>query len=188
MNLQYLASEEKMNPLVPPMPELVIGLIAFLIVFGLLAKKLLPNINKVLDERHAAIEGGMEKAEAAQIEAEETLRQYKEQLAEAQREANRIREKAREEGELIKTELRSEGVRQRDEIIAAGHTQITADQRAASLALRQDVGQLAVTLAGKLVGESLEDYSRQSRVIDRFLDDLEAKAVAGAESETGAAR
>ncbi|MQY12013.1 ATP synthase subunit b [Streptomyces sp. RB5] len=183
MNLLQIAAEEKMNPLVPPMPELIIGLVAFFIVFGLLAKKLLPTINKVLEERHAAIEGGMEKAEAAQIEAEETLQQYKEQLAEAQREANRLREKAREEGELLKAELRAEGQRQRDEIIAAGHTQLVADQKAAALSLRQDVGRLATDLAGKLVGESLEDHARQSRVIDRFLDELEAKATADATTE-----
>ncbi|MEV6103834.1 F0F1 ATP synthase subunit B [Streptomyces sp. NPDC051940] len=186
--LQIAAEGEEMNPLVPPLPELVIGLIAFFIVFGLLAKVLLPRINKVLDERHASIEGGMEKAEAAQIEAEETLQQYKEQLAEAQREANRLREKAREEGELLKAEMRAEGQRQRDEIIAAGHAQLAADQKAAALSLRQDVGKLATDLAGKLVGESLEDHARQSRVIDRFLDELETQATAGAGAETGAAR
>jgi len=74
--------------------------------------------------------------------------------------------------------MRAEGQRQREEIIAAGHSQIEADRKAAALALRQDVGQLATELAGKLVGESLEDHARQSRVIDRFLDDLEEKAEA----------
>lgn len=59
-----------------------------------------------------------------------------------------------------------------------GHSQIEADRKAAAQALRQDVGQLATTLVGKLVGESLEDHARQSRTIDRFLDDLEEKAEA----------
>ncbi|NGN66195.1 F0F1 ATP synthase subunit B [Streptomyces sp. A7024] len=186
MNLLQIAAEgghsEEQNPLLPPMPELVIGLIAFLIVFGLLAKMLLPRINKVLEERHAAIEGGMEKAEAAQIEAESVLQQYKDQLAEAQREANRLREEAREQGVALIQEMRAEGQRQREEIIAAGHSQIEADRKAASLSLRQDVGKIATDLAGKLVGESLEDSARQSRVIDRFLDELESKAPADAEA------
>lgn len=68
-----IAAEEMENPLIPPIPELVIGLIAFVIVFGFLAKKLLPNINKVLEERREAIEGGIEKAEAAQTEAQSVL-------------------------------------------------------------------------------------------------------------------
>ncbi|MEU3314785.1 F0F1 ATP synthase subunit B [Streptomyces sp. NPDC006687] len=177
MNLLVLAAETE-NPLVPPIPELVIGLIAFVIVFGFLAKKLLPNINKVLDERRDAIEGGIEKAEAAQTEAQSVLEQYKAQLAEARHEAARLRQEALEQGTALKEELRAEGQRQREEIIAAGHAQIAADRKAAAQALRQDVGKLATDLAGKLVGESLEDVARQSRTIDRFLSELEEKAEA----------
>ncbi|MFE2878861.1 F0F1 ATP synthase subunit B [Streptomyces roseus] len=177
MNLLVLAAETE-NPLVPPIPELVIGLIAFVIVFGFLAKKLLPNINKVLDERREQIEGGIEKAEAAQTEAQSVLEQYKAQLAEARHEAARLRQEALEQGTALKEELRAEGQRQREEIIAAGHAQIEADRKAASHALRQDVGKLATDLAGKLVGESLEDVARQSRTIDRFLSELEEKAEA----------
>jgi F-type H+-transporting ATPase subunit b len=39
--------------------------------------------------------------------------------------------------------------------------------------LRNEVGTLAVELASKIVGEALEDQARQSRIVDRFLDDLE---------------
>ncbi|MER5890167.1 F0F1 ATP synthase subunit B [Streptomyces sp. NPDC001941] len=184
MNALFLAAaEEPQNPLIPHPDELVIGLIAFIIVFGFLAKKLLPNINKVLEERREAIEGGIEKAESAQIEAQSVLEQYKAQLAEARHEAARLRQEATEQGTAIIQEMKAEGQRQREEIIAAGHAQIEADRKAAATALRQDVGKLATDLAGKLVGESLEDHARQSRTIDRFLDELEAKA-----ESTGAAR
>lgn len=178
MNALLLAAEEPQPPLIPHLDELVIGLIAFVIVFGFLAKKLLPNINKVLDERRAAIEGGIEKAESAQIEAQSVLEQYKAQLAEARHEAARLRQEATEQGTAIIQEMKAEGQRQREEIIAAGHTQIEADRKSAATSLRQDVGKLATDLAGKLVGESLEDHARQSRTIDRFLDELEEKAEA----------
>ncbi|MEV0849195.1 F0F1 ATP synthase subunit B [Streptomyces sp. NPDC049954] len=177
-SLLMLAAEDAENPLVPPIPELVIGAIAFVIVFGLLAWKLLPNINKVLDERREAIEGGMEKAEAAKTEADSVLEQYKAQLAEARHEAARLRSEAQEQGAVLIQEMRAEGQRQREEIIAAGHAQIEADRKSAAQSLRQDVGRLATDLAGKLVGESLEDHARQSRTIDRFLDELDAKAEA----------
>ncbi|MCS0634227.1 F0F1 ATP synthase subunit B [Streptomyces sp. LP05-1] len=181
--LLLAAAAEEQPPLIPHLDELVIGLIAFVIVFGFLAKKLLPNINKVLDERREAIEGGIEKAESAQIEAQSVLEQYKAQLAEARHEAARLRQEATEQGTAIIQEMRAEGQRQREDIIAAGHAQIEADRKSAATALRQDVGKLATDLAGKLVGESLEDHARQSRVIDRFLDELEERAV-----PTGAAR
>jgi F-type H+-transporting ATPase subunit b len=172
--VQLAAEDEIQNPLVPEIPEVVIGLLAFAIVFYFLGKKLLPNINRVLDERRAAIEGGIEKAEAAQSEAQALLEQYKAQLAEARHEANRLRQEA--QGAALIAEMRAEGQRQREEIIAAGHAQIEADRRAAAQALRQDVGKLATELAGKLVGEVLEDAARQSRTIDRFLDELEDEA------------
>ncbi|MDQ8702089.1 F0F1 ATP synthase subunit B [Streptomyces sp. LHD-70] len=177
-NLVQLAAGEEQNPLIPPGPELLVGTIAFAIVFFFFWKKLLPNINKVLEQRREAIEGGIEKAEAAQTEAQSVLEQYKAQLAEARHEAARLRQEAQEQGAQLIAEMRAEGQRQREEIIAAGHTQIAADRKAASQSLRQDVGQLATTLAGKLVGESLEDHARQSRTIDRFLDELEEKAEA----------
>lgn len=176
--LQIAAEEEAQNPLIPEIPELVIGLIAFAIVFFVLGKKLLPNINKVLEERRDAIEGGIEQAEIARTEAQSVLEQYKAQLAEARHEAARLRQEAQEQGATLITEMRAEGQRQREEIVAAGHSQIEADRKAAATALRQDVGRLATELAGKLVGESLEDHARQSRVIDRFLDELEEKAEA----------
>ncbi|MEV0093345.1 F0F1 ATP synthase subunit B [Streptomyces sp. NPDC050738] len=179
MNALFLAAEaETQNPLIPHLDELVIGLLAFAIVFGFLAKKLLPNINKVLDERREAIEGGIEKADAAKLEAESVLEQYKAQLAEARHEAARLRQEAQEQGAALILEMRAEGQRQREEIIAAGHTQIEADRKQAAQSLRQDVGKLATDLAGKLVGESLEDHARQSRTVDRFLADLEEKAEA----------
>ena len=177
-HLVQLAAEEKQNPLVPAGPELLVGALAFAIVFFFFWKKLLPNINKVLEERREAIEGGIEKAEAAQVEAQSVLEQYKAQLAEARHEAARLRQEAQEQGAALIAEMRAEGQRQREEIVAAGHAQIEADRKAAAQTLRQDVGRLATDLAGKLVGESLEDHARQSRVIDRFLDELEEKAEA----------
>ncbi|MET7476838.1 F0F1 ATP synthase subunit B [Streptomyces sp. NPDC005648] len=176
--VQLAAPEHGGNPLVPEGPELLVGAIAFAIVFFFFWKKLLPNINKVLEERREAIEGGIEKAEAAQVEAQSVLEQYKAQLAEARHEAARLRQEAQEQGAALIAEMRAEGQRQREEIVAAGHAQIEADRKAAASALRQDVGHLATELAGKLVGESLEDHARQSRVIDRFLEDLEEKAEA----------
>ncbi|MFJ9416254.1 MULTISPECIES: F0F1 ATP synthase subunit B [unclassified Streptomyces] len=175
-----MAVEVPENPLVPPIPELVIGLVAFFIVFGILAKKLLPNINNVLDERRLKIEGQMEEAEAMKAEAQQVLEDYRAQLADARHEAARLRQEAQEQGATLIAEMRAEGQRQREEIIAAGHAQIEADRKAAAQALRQDVGTLATDLAGKLVGESLEDVARQSRTIDRFLDELEAQAASDA--------
>ena len=184
--MTFLAEGTAQNPLIPDTAELIIGLLCFFIVFGVLGKKLLPNIQKTLDERHDAIEGGLERAAEAQAEATRTLEEYKAQLAEARHEAARITEHAREQGSVIIAEMKEEGQRQREAIIAAGHAQIEADRRQVTVALRQEVGRIATDLAGKLVGESLEDNARQSRTIDRFLDGLDESASSA--SSHGASR
>jgi len=176
----FLAEEGAQNPLIPDTAELIVGLLCFFIVFGFLGKKLLPSIEKVLSERRDAIEGGMERAQAVQAEAQALLEQYRAELADARHEAARITEHAREQGAALVAEMREEGQRQREAIVAAGHAQIEADKKQATTALRQDVGSLASQLASRIVGESLEDHARQSGVIDRFLDELEAKAASSA--------
>jgi F-type H+-transporting ATPase subunit b len=179
----YLAnSEEEMNPLLPPLDEIIIGGVAFLIVFFFLAKVLLPRIKQTLEERTDAIEGGIKRAEEAQAEAQAELERYRAQLIEARREAGRMTEDAREQGAAALAEMRAEGARIKDEIIASGHAQIEADRKQASTVLRQDVGKLATELASRIVGESLEDEARQRRVVDRFLDELEAKAAQSAQT------
>jgi F-type H+-transporting ATPase subunit b len=164
------------NPLVPHWPELIIGTLAFLIVFALLAKVLMPRISQTLAVRTDAIEGGLKRADDAQAEAQRVLAQYRAQLADARHEAARIREQANEEAAQILAQGRADGVAERERIIASASAQIDADRQQALTVLRAEVGSLAVELASRIVGESLTDEARQSRLVDRFLDDLVQEA------------
>ena len=172
----YLAVSSAPDPLIPDPTELIIGAIAFLIVFGLLGKILMPRITKTLEERTDAIEGGLKRADEAQAEANRALEQYREQLAEARHEASRLREEAKEQGAQIKAELRAEGEAERQRIVEAAHAQLEADRQQALTSLRAEVGALAVELASRIVGESLADEARQSRTVDRFLEQLEEQS------------
>src|SRR5436190_23869587 len=96
--MNFLAEGGAQNPLIPDTAELIVGLLCFFIVFGFLGKKLLPNIQKTLDERQDAIEGGLERAAQAQSEANQTLEEYKAQLSEARHEAARVTVQARDQG------------------------------------------------------------------------------------------
>jgi F-type H+-transporting ATPase subunit b len=173
--VKYLAASS-LGPLLPSVPELIIGSIAFLIVFAMLAKVLMPRIAKTLEERTDAIEGGLKRADEAQVEANRTLKEYREQLAEARHEASRLREEAREQGAQIKAELRAEGEAERQRIVEAAHAQLEADRQQALTSLRAEVGALAVELASRIVGESLADEARQLRTVDRFLEQLEEQS------------
>jgi F-type H+-transporting ATPase subunit b len=181
LHLLAAASSAK-NPLVPNWTEVIVGALGFLVVFVALWKVLLPRMTAVLDDRTDKIEGGLQRAEDAQAEANRLRDEYRAQLADARHEAARLREQAKEEGARIKAELREEGEAQKRQIVEAGHTQIEADRQQAFASLRAEVGTLAVQLASKIVGESLDDEARQSRVVERFLDDLESSQSAAREA------
>ena len=164
-------------PLIPHIPELIFGFVMLGIVYLVVAKKVVPNIERAYEERRAAIEGGMKQAEEAQAQAQAALQSYEAQLAEARAEANAIREQAREEGASIITELRSQANAEATRITESAKRQIEAERQQAVVQLRQEVGTLSTTLASKIVGESLEDEVRQKGIVDRFLAELESGQV-----------
>ncbi|MFS0704072.1 F0F1 ATP synthase subunit B [Cellulomonas sp. 179-A 9B4 NHS] len=140
----------------------------------------LPKFQAVLDERTRRIEGGIAQAETAQAEAAAALAENQQLLADARAEAARIREEARAEGGQIKAEARTQAQEEAARILENAQRQIDAERQQAAVSLRADVGELATQLASKIVGESLEDEARRSRVVDRFLDDLEASTATSA--------
>jgi F-type H+-transporting ATPase subunit b len=181
MHIYVIAADAgSQNPLVPTWTELIIGIIAFLIVFGFLGRLLLPRAQKMLAERTDQIEGGLQRAEEAQAEAQQVLEQYRQQLADARHEAARLREDAREQGAQIIAEMREEAQAEARRLTEAANAQIQAERQQALISLRAEVGTLSTDLASRIVGESLTDEARQSRVVDRFLDDLEQRGGIGA--------
>jgi F-type H+-transporting ATPase subunit b len=171
--VELAADTASTNPLLPSWPEFIIGTILFVLVFGLLARMLMPRITKTLAERTELIEGGLNRADEAQAEAKALLDQYRRQLEDARRDAARLREEAREQGAQIIAEMREQAQAEARRITESAQAQIEAERQQALTSLRTEVGTLATELASRIVGESLTDEARQSRMVDRFLDDLE---------------
>ena len=167
------AGEAAPNPLLPHTAEIVVGAIAFGLLYFVMRRKVVPMFEKAFAARTEAIQGGIERAEKAQLEAQIALTQYNEQLAKAREEAQTLREEARVQGSTIVEELRAKAQEEAARITAAAHASIEAERQQAVTSLRNEVGALAVELASKIVGESLDDQARQSRIVDRFLEDLE---------------
>jgi len=156
-----------------PNGTFLVSLLAFLILVWIFGKYLIPPISKAMTERQEAIRKEFADLEDAQADARQAEAEYKEQLNNAKHEAARIREDAREQGAQIVQEAREKAQAEADRIIEHAHTQIEADRKSAMASLRRDVGSLATTLAGRIVGESMDDDARQGRVVERFLADLE---------------
>ncbi|WP_134766264.1 F0F1 ATP synthase subunit B [Nocardioides sp. 1609] len=167
------AGGEELNPLVPHAVEIVLSIVVFGILFFAVKKFVVPNFEATYTERTQAIEGGLAAAETKQAEADAKLAELEKQLADARHEAARIREEAREQGAVIIAEMREQAQSESARIVEHGKAQIEAERQQAVTSLRTEVGTLATTLAGRIVGESLDDDERQSRVVERFLADLE---------------
>jgi F-type H+-transporting ATPase subunit b len=175
---------EDAYPVIPHPGELIFGVVAFVILYVVVARTVVPRLEKLFAERAEAIEGGMARAERAQEEANAKLEEYQSQLAEARQEAARIREEARAQGTQIIAEMREQAQTEASRIAATAQQQIEAERQQAVVQLRAEVGRLATDLASRIVGESLEDEARQRRVVERFLDDLDQAEPVGPSAST----
>jgi F-type H+-transporting ATPase subunit b len=179
--LAYLAAEStaEHSPIVPLWQELVLGTIAFALICFVLMKFVFPQMEKTFQARVDAIEGGIQRAEAAQAEANQLLEQYRAQLAEARTEAARIRDEARADAEGIRQDVLGKAREESDRIITAGRDQLAAQRESIVRDLRGEVGTLAVELASRIVGESLADEARSRGTVDRFISELDATGTTG---------
>ena len=175
-NAVILAAEEGAtpNPLLPATYDIVWSAVVFVIILVAFWKIFLPKLQKMLDERAAAIEGNIAKADEAQAKAEAALQEYTAQLAGAREEAGEIRDAARSDATKIVAKAKEDANAEAARIAQSAQAQIEAERQSAVVSLRKEVGTLAIDLASGVVGESLSDDQKASALVDRFLADLEA--------------
>lgn len=163
---------EAPNFLLPNATFLVELAIFGLIVF-ILAKWVIPPINKAMTQRQELIKAQFDEAAKARAEAQASQEANQAELAAARAEAARIREEAREQGAQIVAQHREQALVEAERVTANAHAQIEVERAQTLAQLKSEVGTIATTLAGRIVGESLDDDERQRRTVDRFIADLE---------------
>jgi F-type H+-transporting ATPase subunit b len=178
--LLLAAEGEATNPLLPAIYDIVWSIIPFALVLLLFWRVVLPRLQKTLDERSEAIEGGIAQAESAQAEAKEALDKYNALLAEARAEAASIRDQARTEGTQILQEMKTSAQAEADRIALSAQAQIEAERHQAVISLRKEVGNLALDLASAVVQERLSEDAKAASVVDKLLADLDKGAAAPA--------
>jgi F-type H+-transporting ATPase subunit b len=170
--MKYLAADSGPGVIIPDFPEIIVGLIAFVLLCWVLIKYVFPRMEATFQARVEAIEGGIKKAEQAQAEANKLLADYRQQLQEARTEAARIRDEARADATGIREDMLGKAREESDRIIAAGREALATERQTTIRQLRAEVGSLAVDLAGRIVGEALEDEARRRGTVERFLAEI----------------
>jgi F-type H+-transporting ATPase subunit b len=176
------AEAAKTNNFLIPNGTFFFELILFLIVLWILAKKIVPRVNAMLEQRQETIRQQFEDAEKAREEAEAAKREYAEALAETRKEISRLREEANAEKAQIIDEARSEARRQAEELLEANRERLNTERQQILLSLRNEIGELAFTLSEKIVRDSLRDEDRQRKLVDDFISGVGATAKVEAEA------
>ena len=172
IRIGLLAAEasDKEN-LYPHLSELVVGFVAFAIIFFFMWKWVMPRINTLLEERRQKIQGELERAEQTRREADHILEEYREQLGGAREESNRIIEEARKTAEQLRKDLMGRAEEESQGIVARAQDEIRAERDRVFQELRTQVGEIAVELAARIVGQSLDESAHQ-RLIDDYIDQV----------------
>jgi F-type H+-transporting ATPase subunit b len=173
------AAEHEQSPILPAANELIWGTIAFLILVLVMYRTVWPSVDKAFKDRRANIEGKLEQAERERQEADELLEQYRRRLRDAEDETQRILEEARANAERVRRDLLAKAEADAGRELDRARQAIRAERDQAIRQLRNEVGSLAVELATRVVGDSL-DRERQLRLVDQYIDDLGSQAQAGA--------
>ena len=160
--------------ILPHAHEIFWAAIVLLLILLVVGRYALPRLYAVLDERARRIQEGLDLADKAEQDQADAEKRAARLVDEARREAARIRDNAQSEAKEIVAQARTDAQAEAAGIVEGAQRQILADKQAAQISLRTDVGMLATTLAERIVGEQLKDTALSERVIDRFLDDLEA--------------
>jgi F-type H+-transporting ATPase subunit b len=169
------------NNFLVPNATFIVELLVFVVILVMLGRGVgpsrlgLPYLNRMLTDRQESIRRTFAEAEEAKAAAKAAEDEYRSQLVEARHEAARIREEARQEGAAIIAELREQAQVEADRILKHAHLQVEAERQQVVQQLRRQVGTMATTLAGRIVGESLEDDARRERTVERFIATLESQ-------------
>jgi F-type H+-transporting ATPase subunit b len=170
--------------LYPAVGELIVGLFAFAVLFFFTWRWVIPRFKQVLEERREKIQGEMERAEATRTEAEQLQEEYRTQLAGARDDANRIIEEARATADQLRRELQAKAEVESEAIVARAQGEIRAERDRVFQELRSQVGSIAVEIAARIVGETLDERTHQ-RLIDEFIDEVASGASTNGNGSAG---
>jgi F-type H+-transporting ATPase subunit b len=157
--------------LYPHWQELVVGAIAFAILFVFMWKWVIPRVNDLLEERRQKIQGALEEAEAARTASETELARYRKQLADAGGEANRIIEESRKTADQLRRDIQATAEQEAQATVHRAQEEIRAERDRVFQELKAQVGDIAVELAGRVVGQSL-DRTAHEKLIDDYIDEV----------------
>lgn len=158
--------------LTPDLGLLFWMLLGFLVIFFVLAKYGFPAITNMVEERKKYIDDSLKKAHEASERLENIKQEGESILQEAREKQAQILKEAAETREAIiqnaQDKARSEGAR----LISEAKAEIESEKQQAISDIREQVAELSVQIAEKVLREKLSSDTEQMKMINRLLDDV----------------
>ncbi|MCL4423650.1 MAG: F0F1 ATP synthase subunit B [Actinobacteria bacterium] len=158
-----------------PNGTFIAELIAFLIVVGVLAKWVLPPLNKAMEHRQEEIRNSLETADRARAEAAQAVQLNQQAIEDARKKARSIVAQASQVADQLRAEAAERAQQEYDRILASAETEISLARQRAVDELTQAVADLVMTAAERVVGEEL-DARRHQALIDEVIASVRAGA------------
>jgi len=184
--LALLAAEGPNNPILPATNEIIWGTLAFLVLVFFMSKMAYPAVKKAMDDRTEHIRASIDEADRTRTEAQTVLVDYQRQVADARGEASRIIEEARQTADTLKRDLTARAEAEAADLRQRNAAQIAAERDRVMAELQGQVATLAIELAEKVVGGSL-DQQRSMQLIEAYINDVGNGAAAGQVAGSGPA-
>ncbi|MBP2645420.1 MAG: atpF [Firmicutes bacterium] len=151
---------------------LIAQIINFVILVAILTWVGYKPLMKALADRQAHIAESLETAEREKVAAEELKLEYQQQLAQARNQAQAIVEKATKLAEQTKEEILQEARTEHARLLKAATEEIARERELALTAMRNEVVNLSIAAAGKVLGQQL-DEAANAALVSNFINSLD---------------
>lgn len=155
INLGYLLSQ-------------IVNFVLLLVILRMILYK--PIVN-MLDRRREKITTDLQEADKARSQAEAAKQEYEKQLDEAREERRSIVAQATEQAEKLKEDILAEARAEAQEVVAKTEEDVEALRRQTLVGAQDQIVDLAMAAAGKVVGESLDEQAHR-RLIQEFIAEV----------------
>ncbi|MEF2846466.1 MAG: F0F1 ATP synthase subunit B [Eggerthellaceae bacterium] len=156
------------NAILPQMEEFIPMLVAFIILWIVLAKFGWPKFEGMLQKREDMIKTNLEKAEVARQESERLLAEYQEQLENAKSQAQAMLTNAQKSSEALETEIKDRARQEADAMIEKAKVAIEQEKRNAMKELQSSMVDTSIDVATRLIGEDFSDAEHR-KLIERYV-------------------
>lgn len=172
--LAFAAEEESgsggISAILPDPVEFIPMLVAFIILWIVLAKFGWPAFDKMMQNRSDTIRTDLEKAETARVEGERVLAEYKKELEDARQQAATIVADAKKTGEAAKADITAVAQQEAADMIEKARAAIESEKKAAIAELQSSMADTSVAVASKLIGADLSDAEHRA-LIERYVNE-----------------